>query len=46
MHTRNILLSHTISRLISIRVEMKHKDGKTLLRIIDVFIKIELETSG
>ena len=40
------LLSHTIFRLIPIRVEIVHKDGKVLSQNTTVFLGLELETTG
>ena len=44
MHTRKAHLSHTIPKLILIRVGMDHKDGKIIPHNTTVFPKLELKT--
>ena len=44
VHTRKAHLNYIILKLIFIRVEMDHKDGKTLPYNIAAFLGLELET--
>ena len=46
MHTQNMYLSHTISRLIFIQTKIDHKDGNTILHNTTAFLKLKFETSG
>ena len=46
MHIQKVSLSHNILRLILVRIERDHKDGKALPHNAVIFLDLELKTTS